>query len=173
MPTATTKIVRAVNRDLPAGAAWGERAAWEANRILEESDLDAKLVDWGLDPSAEAVWLNVDSGDFNMDLAVTREFLAFHGFRDRKAQFLSHVRRIHPAVFAQNGVARHLYDLDVQADGGVDVIYEGGQRFRDFTADAKREAEELAAREKAWAEEEKERKNAAKERAAQAKAAAQ
>jgi hypothetical protein len=165
----TTKAVLASNDNLPKRAEWGARAAWEATRLLEGSGLDAEIVDWGVDRGGDVLWLNIDSGDFNMDLAISREFHEFFGFRDRKDQFLSHVRRVHPAFFSQNGVGRHVHGLDLEDPEGVEVVYEGDRSIPDFTEQLQAEEAENERRKKQWEDDEKGRKERAKNAAAAAK----
>lgn len=139
---------------------WAERAAWEAQRLIDEAALPGcAVVDWGLDRRGAVAWLNIDSGEFNFDVAVSREFLDFSGFRDKKDTFLSYVRRARPGFFSQNGVGRHCFGLDLEAEEGVEVRYIGDREFRDFTKAADAEAKDRERRGAEWDEAEKARKS--------------
>jgi len=156
-----SKVVKAY-QDLGSMGEWGERAAFNAARLLKTLEPPVSVANWGVSSNGTVCWLTLESGEVGYDIALTKEFYEFHGFRDQKDKFLSFAKRQKPAAFSQNGVGRFIYSLDLEDPEGVTVEYEGDEPFRDFTKVEEEEAAELKAKSEEWDVAEKARKAAAK-----------
>jgi len=159
---------------------WGARAAFDASRFIDAQLEDVEILAWGVDVSDQYLWLNINSGDVNFDIAITRECFSYgflrqgisreDGFyRTNKPTLISYIKRGKPAVFSQNGAGRYLYSIDLEDPAMADIRYTDAGPIPDFSAESQAEAAQLEHLEKEWSATEKARQATMKAATAKAK----
>jgi hypothetical protein len=152
---------------------WGARAAWEAKTLIEQNLTNVEIIAWGVDKLDNVLWLNINSGDINMDIAISRKFMEYGFFRQEldkpdgyyrinRPHFLGYLERGQPGYFSMNGVGRYLYHLDLESPKGIEIEYVDHGDIPEYDDKKKSEAEFLEEKETHWAAEEKKRQASVK-----------
>lgn len=151
---------------------WGARAAYEAQCYIDATLEGVAIAQWGVDRADQLLWLAIECGDIEFDIAITREFFEGGYFRrglkrgdgywaTGRPALADYLAKGRPGVFSQNGVGRFIHGIDLEDPDMAEIVYEDGA-VPDCSAEVAAEEARLKQAEAEWAVAEKERLAAAK-----------